>query len=211
MQVKVIQEPIVPADLYQAFDVLVLPIFTTPDIYEAIAFDCVARRRVVLDYLNSQDVTFIGLPDNVAVLFLSVNPQHSKKRILRHAKRLYRASVTDDYSDFDIKLPGLRNALVVPASDEPASEYLRMPASRSPLIIWSGDDRLDKIYRSKIRSGEFAKYTPDTLAHPTVRAAFGKLLHTIGLDNGFDVEIINLIRHRRKLFVTCDVMEVEAS
>lgn len=211
MQVKVIQEPIRPADLYQPCDILVLPVFIRSDMYESVAFDCQYRRQVVFDYLKSRNVTFIGLPDNVAVLFLSVSGKHRKKQILKHSLKLYRAAVRDDYEDFDVSLKGLRNIFVTSASDEPPSEYLLMPRSVHPLIIHSGDPHLDRVFRNMVRAGEFEKYTAETLAHPTVRSAFCRTLHLVGLEKGFDLEVINLIRHRRRVFVTCDVMELEAS
>lgn len=211
MQVKVVSEPISPADLYQSCDVLVLPVFVDSNDYESIAFDCQHRRRLIFDYLRSRNVAFIGLPDNVAVLFLGVSGKHRKKHILKHVLQLYRAAVRDDYEDFDVTLKGLRNIFVTSASDEPPSEYLLMPKSVHPLIIYSGDPQLDRIFRAMIRAGEFEKYTADTLAHPTMRSAFCRTLHKIALEKGFDLEVINLIRHRRRVFVTCDVMELEAS
>jgi hypothetical protein len=211
MQVKVIREPIRPADLYQSCDVLVLPIFVDSETYEAIAFDCQYRRRVIFNYLKSRNVTFIGLPDNVAVLFLGVSGKHSKRSILKHVLHLYRAAVQDDFGDFDVNLKGLRNIFVTSASDEPPSEYLMIPKSIHPLIIYSGDSQLDRIFRTMIRQGAFEKYTADNLAHPTVRSSFCRMLNKIGREKGFDLEVITLIRHRRKVFVTCDVMELEAS
>lgn len=210
MQVKVIREPIRPADLYQRSDVLVLPIFVDDETYASISFDCLHRRQVVFAYLKSRNVAFIGLPDNVAILFLSVDEQHNKKRILKHAKRLYQAGVDeDDYETFDVELPGLRHIFVTSVSDEPPSEYLMMPSTRMPIVIYSGTDKLDRLFRGKIRTGEFTKYTPENLAHPTVRIAFCRILRTFGLEQGYDLEVINLIRHRKKVFVTCDVMELE--
>lgn len=211
MQVRVLQDPISPADLYQPCDILVLPVFIRSDMYESVTFDCQYRRKVVFDYLKSRNVTFIGLPDNVAVLFLSVSGKHRKKQILKHSLKLYRAAVRDDYEDFDVNLKGLRDIYVTSASDEPPSEYLLMPKSQHSLIIHSGDPQLDRAFRAMIRAGKFEKYTPETLAHPTVRSAFCRMLHIVGLEKGFDLEVINLIRHRRKVFVTCDVMELEAS
>lgn len=211
MQVKVIREPISPADLYQRSDVLVLPIFVDDDTYASIAFDCVHRRQVVFDYLKSRNVSFIGLPDNVAILFLGVEEKHNKKRILKQAKRLYQAAVDeDDYEQFDGPLPGLRNIFVTSVSDDPPSEYLMMPSTKLSLVIYSGTDKLDRLFRSKVRTGEFTKYTPDSLAHPTVRIAFCRILRNLGMELGYDLEVINLIRHRKKVFVTCDVMELEA-
>lgn len=211
MQVTVVYEPIAPADLYQPCDVLVLPIFVDVATYERLLYDARLRRTQVFDYLKSRNVSFIGLPDNVAILFLCVRKHHKKKRILKHARRLYTAAVAEDYNDFDMKLPGLRNVFVSSASEEPDSEFLHLAPTRNPLIIHSGDDRLDRLFRTKIRTGEFVRYTPDALAHPTVRLKFCRLLRAIGMENGFDLEIVNLIRHRRKVFITCDVMEVEAS
>jgi hypothetical protein len=179
--------------------------------YESVTFDCQYRRKVVFDYLKSRNVTFIGLPDNVAVLFLSVSGKHRKKQILKHSLKLYRAAVRDDYEDFDVNLKGLRDIYVTSASDEPPSDYLLMPKSQHSLIIHSGDPQLDRAFRSMIRAGKFEKYTPESLAHPTVRSAFCRMLHIVGLEKGFDLEVINLIRHRRKVFVTCDIMELEAS
>lgn len=211
MQVKVIHEPISPADLYQPCDILVLPVFVNSTNFESVAFDCQYRRQVVFDYLKSRNVTFIGLPDNVAVLFLSVSGKHRKKQILKHSLKLYRAAVRDEYEDFDVSLKGLRNIYVTSASDEPPSEYLLMPKSQHPLIIHSGVNQLDRVFRSMIRAGDFDKYTADSLTHPTVRSAFCRILHKVGLEKGFDLEVVNLIRHRRKVFVTCDVLELEAS
>ncbi|MNR03104.1 hypothetical protein D3C85_1189850 [compost metagenome] len=156
-------------------------------------------------------MAFIGLPDNVAVLFLGVSGKHRKKQILKHTLKLYRAAVWDDYEEFDVSLKGLRNIFVTSASDEPPSEYLRMPKSAHSLIIYSGDSMLDRIFRKLIKTGEFERYTASTLAHPTMRSAFCRTLHKIGREKGFDLEVVNLIRHRRKVFVTCEVMELEAS
>lgn len=211
MQVKVIREPIRPADLYQSCDVLVLPIFVGSDTYESIAFDCQYRRRVIFDYLKSRNVTFIGLPDNVAVLFLCVSGKHRKRTILKHALQLYGAAVQDDFGEFDLRLKGLRHIFVTSASDEPPSEYLLIPKSAYPLIIHSGDPQLDRIFRVMVRRGEFDKYTAESLVHPTVRSAFCRMLNKIGREKGFDLEVVTLIKHRRKVFVTCDVMELEAS
>lgn len=210
MQVKVIREPILPSNLYQRSDVLVLPIFVNEDVYSSVVFDCLHRRRVVFDYLKSHNVAFIGLPDNVAILFLCVEDKHHKKRILKYAKRLYQAGVSDDdYEEFDVTFPGLLNIFVTSVSDEPPSEYLLMPSTRSPIVIYSGDEALDRLFRTKVRAGEFAQYTPDSLAHPTMRSAFSRILRTFGKERGYDLEVVNLIRHKRKVFVTCDVMELE--
>lgn len=211
MQVKIIYEPINPAELFQSADVLVVPIFITTDVYASIYFDAEHRRQVIFDYLKSRSVSFIALPENVAILFLACKRKHNKKRILKNALRLYMSSVSEDYGDYDVRLPGLRNVFVTPANSEPMSEYLQVPSSRNPLIIHTGDDKLDRVYRSKVRTGEFSKFTPDNLAHPTIRASFEKILHVIGMDHGFDVCIVNVVRHRRKAFVTCDIMELEAS
>ena len=211
MQVKIIYEPIRPAELYQPADVLVIPIFIGVDDYAAIVFDVHRRKQVVLEYLRSRAVTFIALPENVAVMFLATAKKHNKKRILKNALRLYMSTVTEDYENFDLKLPGLRHIFVTPANSEPASDYMQLPSSRNALIIYTGDSQLDRVYRTKIRTGEFAKFTPDSLAHPTVRLTFERVLHSIGIGYGFDVEIINVVRHRRKAFVTCDAMELEAS
>lgn len=211
MQVKIIYEPINPADLFQAADVLVVPIFVTTDVYASIFYDMVHRRKVIMDYLQSRNVSFLTLPENLAVMFLACRRKHNKKRILKHALRLYMGSVSENYEEFDVRLPGLRSVFVTPANAEPMSDYLQLPSSRNPLIIHTGEDVLDRVFRSKIRTGELAKFTPDNLAHPTIRASFERVLHTIGMAHGFDVCIVNVVRHRRKAFVTCDAMELEAS
>ena len=210
MQVKVLYEPIAPADIFQDTDVLVLPIFVDKDTYSSVYFNPEERRQVILDYLNSRNVTFIGLPDNLAIMFLAVRAKHNKRKILKHAERLYMSTVTEDYSDFDLSLPGLRNVHVTPANGEPLSCYMQLPSSRNQIIIYTGDIRLDKFYRSKVRTGEFGKYTPDSLAHPTVRCAFERVLMALGRDMGYDVEIANIVRHRHKALITCDAMELEA-
>lgn len=209
MQVKILYEPFTLADLYQAADVLVLPIFIDAELESCLYFNTDERVAQIRGYLKSRGVDVIGLPDNIVVMFAFVKPKHNKKRILKKALHLYMASVDEDFQEFDTNIPGLHSTLLCVASGDPLSDYFRMPKSRYALSIYSGCDKLDRIYRRLIRRGELDRFTPAALAHPTVRVTFERTLMRIGKSYGFDVEIVSVIRHGRKALVTCGTMDLE--
>ena len=211
MQVKILYEPFALADLYQDADVLVLPIFIDVELESCLYFDYDERVAQIRGYLKSRGVDVIWLPDNIVVMFAFVKPKHNKKRILKKALHLYMSSIDEDFQEFDSKMPGLHSTLLCVASGDPLSDYFRMPKNRFALSIYSGCEKLDRVYRRLIRRGELDKFTPAALAHPTVRVTFERTLVRIGKNYGFDVEIISVIRHGRKALVTCDTMDLEVS
>lgn len=211
MQVKVIYEPFALADLYQPADVLVLPIFVSVELESLLLFDEAARIQNIRQYLKSRNIDVIALPENIVVLFVFVKKRHNKKRILKRVLKIYRASVSETYEDFDFVIPGMNSTLLCVASGDPLSDYIQMPKSKSNLSIYTGFDKLDRVYRRLIRNGDLERFTSDTLAHPTIRVSFERLLVRIAKENGFDVEIVNIVTHGRKAFITCDTMELEVS
>lgn len=211
MQVKVLNEPLKLADLYQAFDVLVLPIFIEASLHDPYYFDDHLRKTAIRKYLGSHGVDVIALPENVVVLFICVEKRHNRKRILKNAKRLYMKAVSEDYAEYDVPLKGYHSSFLCVASGDPLSDYYAIPKSGNTLSIYTGCGKLDRVYRRLINSGELARFTPNALAHPTVRVSFERLIIRTGRDCGYDVEIINIMRHGKKAFITCDIMELEVS
>lgn len=210
MQVTILKSVTQPSDLFQDVEVLVIPIFVDYQDMALIMFNEEERRRVVDTYLASMSVSFLSYPENLAVLFLSAKKKY-REAILDKAEEIYEDAIDDQYKGFTSRHEGLRGVFVSAANCETLSEYMRLPASKQSLIVYTGVPALDKIIRRRIRSGDFDQFSPDALAHPTIRAAFERKIFQIGHDLGFDVEIMAVTRHRSKAFVTCDTLEIEAS
>lgn len=204
MQVKIVTDPANTSELYQEADVVVLPIFINSRTYADIRFDPEWRRKVVGSYLKSRSVSFLRFPDNLAAMFIATKGKHSKRKILKAAGRLYMASVKEDFAEFDPLLRGVKAVFVTPANAEPSSIFVNFASSKRALSISTSDDVMDKVFRAKIRSGALDRYTPERLAHPTVRAAFERDLVAIADAAGYELMIDSIINHKQKALVTCE-------
>lgn len=211
MQVKFIYEPVQPSDLFSNSHISVLPIFVTEKQFHAAQFQHDYLQELARAYIKRSNVDFIYLPPTLSVMLIAVRAKHKKRRILRKLQELYDCAVTADFDEFSAELPGLVAIDVLPYGGMSPPIY-RFWKSKRGVVVSSGSEDTDKLFRSFLRLPQMARFTPQTLQHPGVVHAFEDALHRYAKEEGFGMEITAVNLYKHMAFVSVDVyaLAVEA-
>lgn len=210
MQVKMIYEPVQPADLLASNSIAVLPIFVTEEQFHQAQVSTEYLQELARAFIGKSGVSYLRVPALLSVLLLAVRPKHNKKKILRKAELLYSNCINPNDDHFITELPGLCAADVLPFGGMNAPIY-RFWNSNRGIVVSTGDAECDSLLREFLRTPTMVKYTPVSMQHPSVAFAFEVAVHTYCQSVGFDIALTAVNQYRNLTFVSAEVFPLEGA